>query len=718
MLIQILVFGGGVIFGTRSTRYLQNRQLINDTLSKSQPSKLKQKVKPSSLYQKTKTGILAAKEIIKISMSGGELRDQHIKQMTIVDENHQLDASSSASSSERKLNKSIKGSIGLMGLSLIGTWFYAPLLPIAGVATLYIFTPVFKKLFQNLKKGQITTELIEIVSVISLLASGFFFLAIFITFTSLLCQKLLTRTEQHSHKQLINSFSQKQQSVWVVKEGSEVEIPLEALKKQDIVVVSAGEIIPVDGMIIEGLASVDQHGLTGESKSIEKEAGGKVFASTLVLGGRILIKVENTGSDTNAAKIGLILEKTQEYKESLRLRGKQIADDFIAPTLVVSGLTLPLLGPGAAMAIIWTAFGYNMKLYGPISVLNFLHIMAANGILIKDGRSLEMLQKVDTLVFDKTGTLTMEQPQLSHLHPLEPFDEATLLSYAAAAEYRQTHPIARAILTAAEQREMDLPNIKETAYKIGYGIEVKIDTKLVQVGSAKYMEQQDIHFSDQIQSLKNESDARGHSLVYVAVDGTLAGILELQPCIRPEAKEIINYVKAQGISVTIISGDHEQPTRHLANELGIEHYFAETLPEKKAELIARLREDGKFVAYVGDGINDAIALKQANVSISLRGASSVATDTAQIILMDGDLKKLKSLFEISRFFEANMRTNYLTSIIPGAITLAGVFLFNMGLAGSMLVYFSSKMLGLTNAMLPLVKHENKQAITEIEQVKD
>lgn len=718
MLIQILVFGGGVIFGTRSTRYLQNRQLINDTLSKSQPSKLKQKVKPSSLYQKTKTGILAAKEIIKISMSGGELRDQHIKQMTIVDENHQLDASSSASSSERKLNKSIKGSIVLMGLSLIGTWFYAPLLPIAGVATLYIFTPVFKKLFQNLKKGQITTELIEIVSVISLLASGFFFLAIFITFTSLLCQKLLTRTEQHSHKQLINSFSQKQQSVWVVKEGSEVEIPLEALKKQDIVVVSAGEIIPVDGMIIEGLASVDQHGLTGESKSIEKEAGGKVFASTLVLGGRILIKVENTGSDTNAAKIGLILEKTQEYKESLRLRGKQIADDFIAPTLVVSGLTLPLLGPGAAMAIIWTAFGYNMKLYGPISVLNFLHIMAANGILIKDGRSLEMLQKVDTLVFDKTGTLTMEQPQLSHLHPLEPFDEATLLSYAAAAEYRQTHPIARAILTAAEQREMDLPNIKETAYKIGYGIEVKIDTKLVQVGSAKYMEQQDIHFSDQIQSLKNESDARGHSLVYVAVDGTLAGILELQPCIRPEAKEIINYVKAQGISVTIISGDHEQPTRHLANELGIEHYFAETLPEKKAELIARLREDGKFVAYVGDGINDAIALKQANVSISLRGASSVATDTAQIILMDGDLKKLKSLFEISRFFEANMRTNYLTSIIPGAITLAGVFLFNMGLAGSMLVYFSSKMVGLTNAMLPLVKHENKQAITEIEQVKD
>ncbi len=712
MLVQILLFSGGVVFGTSSTRYLKNRQLINDTLNKSQHSKLKQTARPASLFQKTRTGLLAAKQIIKISMSGGELREQHIKQMANVDQSHQLDAS------QVKLNKNIKASIGLMGLSLIGTWFYAPLLPIAGVATLYIVTPVFKKLLQNLKQGRITTELIEIVSVVSLLASGFFFLAIFITFTSLLCQKLLIQTEQYSHKQLINSFSQKQQSVWIVKEGSEVEIPLESLKKQDIVVINAGETIPVDGMIIEGYASIDQQALTGESQTIEKEAGDKVFASTFIAGGRILIRVEKTGSDTNAAKIGQILENTQEYKESLRLRGKQIADDFIAPTLVVSGLTLPLLGPGAAMAIIWTAFGYNMKLYGPISVLNFLHIMAANGILIKDGRSLEMLQKVDTLVFDKTGTLTMEQPQLSHLHPLEPFDEMTLLAYAAAAECRQTHPVARAILAAAEQHELDLPDIEDSACKIGYGIETRIDNSLVQVGSAKYMEQQEIHFSDQIQSLKTESEARGHSLVYVAVDGKLAGILELQPCIRPEAREIINYVNTQGISVTIISGDHEQATRQLANELGIEHYYAETPPDKKAELIAQLREDGKFVAYVGDGINDAIALKQANVSISLRGASSVATDTAQIILMDGDLKKLKSLFEISRFFESNMRTNYLTSIIPGAITLAGVFLFNMGLIGGMLVYFSAKMVGLTNAMLPLVKHRKKPSITEIEPTKD
>ena len=704
MLIQILAFGSGLVFGVKNKNYRQKLQSIN-SLNKSQALKPKSSPKITNIYQKGKTGLLAVKKVIKISMSGGELRHQQFKQMATVDGDHQLDAS------EIKLDRNIKRSISLMGLSLIGSWFYAPLLPIAGVGTLYIFTPIFKKLFQNLKKRQITTELIEVVSVISLLVSGYFFLATVITFLSLLCLKLLTRTEQHSHKQLINIFSQKQQSVWVMEEGSEIEIPLEAVQLQDIVVVNAGEIIPVDGTITEGLASVDQHSLTGESKPVEIEVGGKVFATALVLTGRILIKVENTGSNTNAAKIGQILEQTQEYKESLRLRGKQLADGFIAPTLVVSGLTLPLLGPNAAMAIIWTAFGYNMKLYGPISVLNFLHIMAKNGILIKDGRSLEMLQQIDTLVFDKTGTLTMEQPQLSHLHPLQPFNEELLLTYAAAAEYRQTHPIARAILTAAEQRGLDLPDIEEAAYQVGYGIEVKMETTHLLVGSARFMQQEGIHIPEEIQKLKTQCDARGHSLVYVAANDNLAGVLELQPCIRPEAKQIINYVKAQGISVYIISGDHEQPTRRLAEELGIEHYFAETLPDKKAELIAGLRESGKFVGYIGDGINDAIALKQANVSISLHGASTVATDTAQIILMDGDLKKLKSLFEISKSFEANMRTNYLTSMIPGVIVLGGVFLFHMGLAGSLLVYFTSKMIGLTNSMLPLVKYENNDTST-------
>jgi len=687
MLIEILLISG-LAFGIKKSQ----RQPKTGS-NKSQPLK----PKSSDLYQKSKTSLQAFKKLFMISLSGGEVRHQQLKQMVTVD--------NQANASDKKRDRNLNISIGLMGLSLIGTWFYSPLLPIAAAAALYLYSPLFQKLYQELKKRRITTELLNVIFLISFIMMGYFFLVTFFTFTSLLNLKLLTRTEEQSHGQLINIFSQQPESVWVIQEGMEVEIPLKALQKQDIVVINAGEMIPVDGIITDGFASIDQHSLTGESQPVEKEVGFQVFAATLVLAGRILIQVENTGTNTNAAKIGHILQQTQDFKENLRLRGKEIANRFIAPTLLASGLTLPLLGSNAAVTILWSGFGYNMQVLGPISILNFLHIMAKNGLLIKDGRSLEMLQQIDTVVFDKTGTLTMEQPQLSHLYPRKPFNEETLLTYAAAAEYRQTHPIAKAILTAAEQRGLDLPVIDEAAYQVGYGIEVKIKTTVVQVGSARFMHQKGIGLPTEIQDLKIECDANGHSLVYVAMNDNLAGVLELQPCIRPEAKEIIHYLKAQGIELYIISGDHEQPTRQLAQELGIEHYFAETLPDQKAELIAGLRASGKFVGFIGDGINDAIALKQANVSISLRGASTAATDTAQIILMDGDLKKLKSLFEIANAFEANMRTNYLTSMVPGVICLGGVFLFHLGIVGGLVVSYTGKMVGLTNTMLPLVKHE-------------
>jgi len=634
--------------------------------------------------------------MIMISLTGGEARHQQLKQMA-TDDNQ-------ANASDKRLKKNIYLSIGLMGLSL-GTWFYSPLKLIVIAGTLYLFHPIFQTFFKALKKGHITTELLNVIFLISFIMMGYVFLVTFFTFTSLLNLKLLARTEEHSHRQLINIFSQQPQSVWIIREGMEVEIPLKAVQPEDIVVVNAGEIVPVDGIITEGFASVDQRSLTGESQPVEKEVARKVFATTLVLAGRILIKVENTGTNTNAERISHILQQTQDFKETLRLRGKQIANRFVTPTLFISSLTLPLLGLNAATTVLWSSFGYNMQVLGPVSVLNFLHIMAKSGILIKDGRSLEMLQQVDTVVFDKTGTLTMEQPQLSHLYPLQHFNEETLLIYAAAAEYRQTHPIAKAILTAAEQRELDLPVIDEAAYKVGYGIEVKIDTTVIQVGSARFMHQNCIYLPKEIQDLQTQCDSKGHSLVYVALNDNLVGVLELQPCIRPEAKEIINYLKDQGILLYIISGDHEQPTRQLAHELGIEHYFAETLPDKKAELIAELRASGKFVSFIGDGINDAIALKQANLSISLRGASTAATDTAQIILMDGNLNKLKPLFEIANAFEANMRTNYLTTVIPGVVCLGGVFLLHMGVVGGLVVSYTGKMVGLTNTMLPLLKHE-------------
>jgi len=634
-----------------------------------------------------------------ISMGGTQDRDAQFQRLTA------QQSKDGTKKADRNLDRRINISIGLMGVAAAGSFFYPPLLRIAGAGTLFNNLPVFQELSRNLKKGRVTTELMEIVSQISFLVTGYFFLTTLVSFIALLDMKLLRRTEEHSQQQLIDRFSQKSHSIWVIVDGVEVEIPLEAVRKNDLVVVNAGEVIPVDGAVVEGIATIDQQSLTGESQPVEKEDGATVFATTLVLSGRILIQAEHTGSDTNAAKIGNILEQTQDFKESLRLRGKKIADGFIAPTIFLSSITLPFLGPSSALAILWSGFGYDMKLYGPISVLNFLHLMAKNGILIKDGRSLETLQQLDTVVFDKTGTLTVEQPGLGRIYPLASYDEETLLTYAAAAEYRQSHPIAKAILSAAEQRGLALPAIEDSAYQVGYGIQVTLNEKLIQVGSVRFMQQRGIHLPAEVSAVQSRAQDTGSSLVYVAVNDHLAGVLRLDPCVRPEAKRIVEYLKAEGIAVSIISGDNEEPTRRLANELGVDNYYAETLPAQKAELIAKLRADGKHVGYIGDRINDAIALKGANVSISLSGASTVATDTAQIILMDGDLARVESLFEISRAFEKNMQANYLNSMIPGVITLTGVFLFHMGLVGALIVYFTSEIIALTNCMMPLIKDE-------------
>jgi len=722
-MLPVLAIAGAIAIGSSLAFGRQSKTLRRKRLSTSHESSIdstqqahirkrprnagnnKNYLSPGSsrgLYQsakKVKRGVLSIRKVFAISLGGVQNRDEHLLRLT------KQQGKNSVNVVDQKLDRRIKLSIGLVGLAAVGSFFYTPLLVAAAMGTLVNSFPVLQELAKNLRKGRITTELLEVVSQISFLLAGYFFVATLISFIALLDIKLLRRTEEHSQQQLIDQFSQRPHSIWVIIDGSEVEMSLESIRKNDLVIVNAGEVIPVDGTVVEGMATIDQKSLTGESQPVEKENGATVYATTLLLSGRIVVQAEHTGSDTNAGKIGHILEQTQDYKESLRLRGKKIADSFIAPTLLVSGLTLPFLGPSSALAILWSGFGFDMKLYGPISVLNFLHIMAKNGILIKDGRSLETLQQLDTVVFDKTGTLTVEQPEVGRIYPLDLYDEETLLTYAAAAEHRQSHPVAKAILNAAEKRGLELPAIEDAAYQVGYGMQVTLDEKLIQVGSIRFMQEKGIQLPAEVSTVQSQADGTGSSLVYVAVDNDLAGMLRLDPCVRPEAKHIVKYLQDEGMTVLIISGDNKEPTRQLASELGVDGYYSETLPAQKAELITKLREDGKIVGFVGDGINDAIALKESNVSISLSGASSVATDTAQVILMDGDLAKIESLFEISKAFEKNMKTNYRNSMIPGVITLSGVFLFHMGVIGALTIYFTSEALSLMNCMMPLVKDE-------------
>lgn len=352
-----------------------------------------------------------------------------------------------------------------------------------------------------------------------------------------------------------------------------------------------------------------------------------------------------------------------------------------------------------------SSFGYSLRMISPMMMLNFLTIASQQGILIKDGRSLEQLSKVDTVVFDKTGTLTLTQPHVGKIYPLYDVSEDQLLTYAAAAEVKQTHPIALAILHEAKARQLTLPPIHEAEYEIGYGIKVTLQDQVIYVGSARFMEMTGIEVSTTAQTLADYAHQHGYSLVYIAVDQQLYGAIELHPTIRPEVQQIVQALRAKNISLYILSGDHEQPTQRLAQELGIENYFSEVLPEEKADLITSLKKQRKTICFVGDGINDSIALKKADVSISLRGASTIATDIAQIILMNETLNQLILLFELGDQFNYHMKINVLTSIVPSIVTLGGVFIFGFGIAASVISNQIGLIVGIGNSMHPFLTYQ-------------
>ncbi len=611
------------------------------------------------------------------------------------------------SEAEKEINRYLAVSVASLAVTTMGCLVYPPLSLLTLPAFFYVSIPVFKGAYQWIvKEKKVGVALIDTIGVAGPIATGHLFITSLSVSFYYYSKKLLIQTEDRSRKSLINVFGEQPRFIWILKDGVDIEIPFEDIQVGDTVVMDAGQTIPVDGTITSGMAQIDQRSLTGESQPTLKAVGDQVFASTIVIEGRISIRVEKAGKETVAAQIGDILNQTADFKSSIQSRGQKIVDQGAVPTLALSALTFPILGTQSALAVIFSSFGYHMRIAAPLSVLNFLHIASEKGILIKDGRSLELLSKVDTFVFDKTGTLTEEIPTVRKIVTFSGYDENELLMYAAAAEYKQTHPIALAIIKEANLRELNPPSMNEAKIEVGYGLAVRIGKKLIRVGSHRYMERESIVIPSAYRQYDCHED--GYSVIYVAIDNQLGGTIELQPTIRAEVKQIIHELRKRQISIYIISGDHEKPTQKLAQALGIDHYFAETLPQNKANIIKKLQKEGKSICFVGDGINDSIALKKANVSISLSGANTVATDTASIILMDGTLKQLIPLLDLANNLDENISKSTIMTVLPGAICICGVFFLHFGLISAIISYNIGLILSILNAMLPRIMHHRDE----------
>ena len=610
---------------------------------------------------------------------------------------------------EKEVTRHLIYSVGLVSLTTVGA-LVNPLFSLLSIPILiYLKIPSFKTVYHELvKERHIGIGVLDLTITTILLIERFYFLAaLFLLFMNA-SQKLIIKTQDKSRQQLVNILGQFPKQVWILIDEVELQIPFEKLKTDDVIVIHTGEMIPIDGLVVSGMGSVDQHRLTGEANPVEKERGDEVFASTTLLSGTLQVEVNKTGEETVAAQIGQILNQTVDFKSELQTQGEMIADKSVFPTLVLGAVTLPILGPISAITVLLSGMGYNMRVFAPISVLNFLKIAVDGSILVKDGRALEGLSEVDTVVFDKTGTLTLDKPYVDTVHPCSTYSSDEVLQYAASAECKQSHPIALAILEKAQTAELSLLPLEDAAYEVGYGLKVLVDAKLVGVGSYRFMEREDIIIPTAVKTVQQQCDLYGHTLVYVALDDVLIGAIELHATIRPSAYQMIADLHQRGLSTYIISGDREKPTQHLAQILDISYYYAEVLPEDKANLIQALQSKGRKVCFIGDGINDAIALRQADVSISLRGATTIATDTAQVILLEQNLNHLVQLFELADKLHKNLKTNLWLTIIPGLICIGGVYMFHFGIFASIVLFYGGLTTGITNSMLPIWQHKRLQ----------
>jgi P-type E1-E2 ATPase len=414
--------------------------------------------------------------------------------------------------------------------------------------------------------------------------------------------------------------------------------------------------------------------------------------------------VEKSGSETATAQIAQILNDTAGYKLASQHRGEQLADKAVIPTLALGTLAWATIGSHGAVAALNSDLGTGIRMAAPLGMLSTLALCAQKGILVKDGRALDLLCEVDTVLFDKTGTLTRERPEVGRMIATNGFKPLQILRFAAAAERRFHHPIALAILQKAQELGLRLPSTDTTQYKVGYGIAVGIDGRRVRVGSRRFMEMEGVPLTGEVEAVLDDAHREGHSIVMIAVDSELGGALELRASIRPEVGGIVRGLRERGIKhIAIISGDHEAPTRKLAEELGMDRYFAQVLPADKADYVEQLQKEGRKVCFVGDGINDAIALKKANVSISLRGATSIATDTAHVVFMEQGLGKLCELRDIARDLERNVRNSWIMILVPNIACVVGVFTLGFGIGASVVTNNVAALGALGNGLWPMRK---------------
>ena len=485
----------------------------------------------------------------------------------------------------------------------------------------------------------------------------------------------------------------------VIRYGEAVTIDTEDIRVGDIIRIKPGERMPVDGLVTEGQTFVDESMMTGESVPIEKKAGDTITSATINQNGSIDYQATRVGSDTTLAQIVRLVEEAQGSKAPIAALADKISLYFVP--IVLSLATLSALGwyflAGESLsfslsifvAVLVIACPCALGLATPTAIMVGTGKGAENGILIKSGQALEAAYQLDTIVLDKTGTITVGKPSLTDLLPLSDFNRSDLLQLIASAEQHSEHPLAQAILEAAEEEGLDLLPVSYFEAIVGRGLSAQVEGKHLLVGNESLMEEKNIDssaFQEQLLELSQE----GKTAMFVAVDGQLAGILAVADEMKSSSLKAVQELQSMGLEVIMLTGDREETATAIAQKAGIQKVIAGVLPDGKAAAIKNLQEAGKKLAMVGDGINDAPALVQADVGIAIGSGADVAIESADVVLMHSDLQDVVKAIKLSQATIRNIKENlfwafaYNTLGIPIAMGLLHLFggpLLNPMLAG-------------------------------------
>lgn len=474
---------------------------------------------------------------------------------------------------------------------------------------------------------------------------------------------------------LTESLALNVENVWKLQDdGTEISVPLSQISEGDLVVVRDGGAIPVDGIVEDGVAMVNQSSMTGEPLAVQRSKGSSVFASTVVEEGRIVVRVSSVGDKTRIRQVVSFIEESEQLKASIQGKTERLADMAVPFTFALAGIVFLITrNLRRAASVLLVDYSCALKLATPLAVLSSMREGAAHGVVIKGGRYLEALNEADTLVFDKTGTLTNATPQVVDVIAAEGHDPRDVLKVMACLEEHFPHPVARSVVRKAQQENIrHEEEHDEVEYIVAHGVASTLHGKKLRVGSRHYIENDEGIDVSPLEKEIVRQTSLGRSLLYLAEDGKIAGMLAIEDPLRPEAVEVIQELRGEGFKrILMLTGDDTRTARAIAKRAGITEFRAQILPADKAQIVKELSDSGCRVLMVGDGINDAPALSASHVGVAMVDGTDLAQEVANVLLTRPDLHGIVTARRLARATLNRIHRNFAITLVANSLFIAG-----------------------------------------------